>query len=329
MSFPDLNLLVYLHMLIKHGSATKVAQEMNITQPGVSAALRRLRAVLQDPVMVRSGGRLVPTAKALDAYSRLAPSLEMWERLADGDVLFDPSRTTRNYTLLASDYIQFLLLPEIARELSRHAPGASLRVIPPNPYRRLQVVVEREADFAIGYFHEAPENLRARRLFEEQMVCVIRQGHPAAESFDRGAFERFGHIGVISVAQGAYQTAMEKRLTEQGVHRTVSIIVPNYLTVPQILLATDYIGILPASLGRSLAQSTRFLVRAVPVSLPPLDVSIFFHGSAQNEPSNQWFRNLVVSVVARCEAISAIPAPPENDPPVAAVREARRRSRRR
>jgi DNA-binding transcriptional LysR family regulator len=303
---------------------------MQITQPGVSAALRRLRTVLQDPVMVRSGGRLVPTAKALDVYARLAPSLEIWELLADGDVLFDPSRTTRSYTLLASDYIQFLLLPQIAQELSRHAPNASLRVIPSNPYRRLQVVVEREADFAIGYFHEAPEDLRARRLFEERMVCVIRKGHPAAGGFDRDAFGRFGHVGVVSVAQGAYQAALEKCLAEEGVQRNVSITVPNYLTVPQILLATDHIGILPASLGGSLAQTQQFLVRPAPVDLPPLDVSIFYHGSAQNEPSNQWFRNLVVSVVANCEVLEPISDARQGDAPAVTVRPStRQRTRKR
>ena len=62
-------------------------------------------------------------------------------------MMFDPARTSRSYSVLASDYIQFLLLPGLAAKLAALAPKASLRVIPANPYRRLQMVVEREADF--------------------------------------------------------------------------------------------------------------------------------------------------------------------------------------
>lgn len=236
MSFPDLNLLVYLHLLIKHGSATKVAAELRVSQPGVSAALRRLRVVLNDPVMVRSGARFIPTAKALALHTQMARSLDIWERLADGELVFDPAHTTRSYSLMASDYIQFLLLPGLVRKLSLLAPAAALRVIPTNPYRRLQAVVGREVDFAIGYYHEAPEELRARRLFAEPMVCATRRGHPACGQFDLAAFSRHLHIEVNSVAQGSYSAALDQVLAQQGVQRKVLITVPSYLVVPQLLL---------------------------------------------------------------------------------------------
>lgn len=298
MSFPDLNLLVYLHLLIKHGSATKVAHELNVSQPGVSAALRRLRNVLDDPVMVRSGGRLVPTSKALSIHAQMAPSLDLWERLADGDVMFDASHTTRVYSVLASDYIQFLLLPGLSCKLSLQAPKAELRVIPPNPYRRLQMVVEREADFAIGYYHEAPEELRSRRLFVETMVCVMRRGHPASGQFDLAAFSRHLHIGITSVAQGSYSATLEKAIAEQRVQRRVPITVPSYLAAPHVVLQTDYVAILPASIARAFAATLPLDLHPSPVVLPPLDVSIFYHNSMQNDPSHKWFRDLTVDVVA-------------------------------
>lgn len=298
MSFPDLNLLVYLHLLIKHGSATKVADELNVSQPGVSAALRRLRAVLDDPVMVRSGGRLVPTSKALAVHAQMAPGLEAWERLADGDVMFDPARTTRSYSVLASDYVQFLLLPGLACKLALLAPKAALRVIPPNPYRRLQMIMEREADFAIGYYHDAPEELRARQLFVETMVCVVRRGHPASGQFDLAAFSRHSHIGITSVAQGSYSATLEKAFTEHRVQRQVPITVPSYLAAPHVVLQTDYVAILPVSIARAFAAMLPLELHPSPIELPRLDVSIFYHNSMQNDPSHKWFRDLAVEVVA-------------------------------
>lgn len=303
MPYPDLNLLVYLHLLVKHGSVTKVAQELNVSQPGVSAALRRLRAVLQDPVLVRTGGRMVPTAKALAVHAQSAGTLELWERLGEGSLSFDPARTTRVYSVLASDYIQFLLLPSLAAALAREAPLAGLRVIPSNPYRRLQMVVEREVDLAIGYYHEAPEELRARRLFVEPMVCVMRREHPAARSFSAEALARHAHVGITSVSQGSYSAALEEALAGHGIQRQPPLTVPSYLAVPQILLQTDYFALLPASVAAAFARQLPLCVHASPLALPPLDVSILYHNASQGDESHQWFREKVVEIVAGLEAL--------------------------
>lgn len=305
MALPDLNLLIYLHLLIKYGNVTKVANAMGVSQPGVSAALKRLRAVLNDPVFVRTGGRMVPTPKAQAVHAQTAGTLEMWERLAEGELVFDPARTNRGYNLLASDYILYLLLAPLASELSRRAPGATLRVIPPNPYRRLQTVVKREADFAIGYYHEAPEELRARRLFVESVVCVMRTSHPAARSFDLDAFVRYPHVGIASVAQGSYSATLERSLLERGIHRRLPLTVPSYLAVPSMLVNTDYIALLPASLATSFARHMPLQVHPSPFELPALDVSILYHNNAQDDASHRWFRQLAVEVVGMAGLRSA------------------------
>jgi DNA-binding transcriptional LysR family regulator len=298
-NLPDLNLLVYLDLLIKHGSVTQVARELDVSQPGVSAALRRLRAVLQDPVLVRSGGRMVPTAKALAVHAQVANLVQVWRRLGEGGPGFDPSRTTRSFAVLASDYIQFLLLPLLAAELARQAPQATLRVIPTNPYRRLQMVVEREVDLAIGYYHGAPEELRSRRLFVERMVCVVRQGHPAVQRFDLEAFARCTHLGITSVSQGSYSATLEQALAARGLQRQVPLTVPSYLAVPQVLLHTDHLALLPASIAGTFAQQLPLAVLPSPLELPALDISILYHDASQHDESHQWLRQLVVDVAQR------------------------------
>lgn len=303
MSYPDLNLLIYLNLLIKHGSVTQVAKTLNVSQPGVSAALRRLRAVLQDQVLVRAGGRMVPTAKALAVHAQAEPTLAMWTGLAQGGLGFDPVTTSRVYSVLASDYIQFLLVPSLAARLAQLAPMAGLRVIPSNPYRRLQMVVEREVDLAIGYYHEAPEELRKRRLFEEQIVCVMRQGHPAAANFSVESLARYGHVVITSVSQGSYSESLERSLAAKGIRRQTPLTVPSYLAVPQILLSTDYLALLPASLAQTFSQQLALCVRASPVPLPALDVSILYHTSHQEDEAHHWFRERVAETAAGLAAL--------------------------
>lgn len=303
MSYPDLNLLIYLHLLIKHGSVTKVAKALDVSQPGVSAALRRLRAVLQDQVLVRAGGRMVPTAKALAVHAQAEPALAMWTRLAEGGLGFDPTTTSRVYSVLASDYIQFLLVPSLAARLAQLAPMAGLRVIPSNPYRRLQMVVEREVDLAIGYYHEAPEELRTRRLFDEDIVCVMRQGHPAANNFSAESLARHGHVVITSVSQGSYSETLERALAAQGIRRQAPLTVPSYLAVPQILLSTDYLALLPASLALAFSKQLALCIRASPIPLPALDVSILYHTSFQEDEAHHWFRERVADTAAGLAAL--------------------------
>jgi DNA-binding transcriptional LysR family regulator len=315
MNFPDLNLLVYLRLLIKHGNATKVAEELNVSQPGVSAALRRLRLLLNDPVMVRSGGRLSPTAKALAIDSQMSQALDSWERIVSGELNFEASKTNRTYSVLASDYIQYVLVPDLAQRLADEAPKASLRVIPPNPYRRLQLIIDQEVDFAIGYYHEAPEELRVRRLYTEKMVCLTRKNHPSGNQFDLAALANNLHIEITSVAQGSYSLELSDTFLKNDIQRRKPITVPSYLAATQVVLKTDYVTIFPESIARSFAEILPLEIHNSPIELPLLDISILYHNSMQADPANKWFRDLVANIVSTHRLVAQVLQPPLTESP--------------
>jgi DNA-binding transcriptional LysR family regulator len=58
----DLNLLVVLETIVAEGGVSRAAERLNLTQPAVSHALGRLRALFGDPLFVRHGRTLAPTA---------------------------------------------------------------------------------------------------------------------------------------------------------------------------------------------------------------------------------------------------------------------------
>ena len=60
----DLNLLVYLDVLLREGSVTKAANQLSITQPAMSNGLRRLRDLFKDPLLVRTSDGMTPKALA-------------------------------------------------------------------------------------------------------------------------------------------------------------------------------------------------------------------------------------------------------------------------
>ena len=60
----DLNLLVYLDMLLRERNVTRAANQLGITQPAMSNGLRRLRDLFEDPLLVRTSEGMIPTERA-------------------------------------------------------------------------------------------------------------------------------------------------------------------------------------------------------------------------------------------------------------------------
>jgi hypothetical protein len=60
----DLNLLVVLDVLLREKSVARTADRLNLTSSAVSHALKRLRVLFGNELLVRDGRRMVPTARA-------------------------------------------------------------------------------------------------------------------------------------------------------------------------------------------------------------------------------------------------------------------------
>jgi LysR family transcriptional regulator, nod-box dependent transcriptional activator len=83
----------------------------------------RLRAELDDPLLVRVGPKLVRTALAEKLQPELAVALEAVKRVLDARVEFDPKRAVRRFTVFAADYAQAVVIPALLRRLRPRRPN--------------------------------------------------------------------------------------------------------------------------------------------------------------------------------------------------------------
>ena len=117
----DLNLIRYLVALVQEKSVSKAAQKMMVTQPAVSAALKRLRAAFEDPILVRSGQSMQATPRAIElAYTFEQMLIDITE-MALEQKKFEPALSRKVFTLIASDFVQFAITVQLNLE-SRHYP---------------------------------------------------------------------------------------------------------------------------------------------------------------------------------------------------------------
>src|SRR5688572_13428568 len=86
----DLNLLRVFVVVAETGSVTKAASRLYVTQPAVSAALRRLLTAVGQPLFARAGRGLSLTARGRRLLGSARPHMEALVRAALSPTVFDP-----------------------------------------------------------------------------------------------------------------------------------------------------------------------------------------------------------------------------------------------
>ena len=123
----DLNLLVAFDALMQERHVSRAAARLFVGQPAMSHALARLRDVLGDPLFVRTGNQMEPTARAL----ALAPHIRAWLEDANQFLFapdnFDPAQAQATFSLAAPDGMEAILYPALIAQLRTQAPGVQLR----------------------------------------------------------------------------------------------------------------------------------------------------------------------------------------------------------
>ncbi|WP_234818581.1 LysR family transcriptional regulator [Sinorhizobium fredii] len=125
----DLNLLRVFDALIRERSVTRAGDQIGLSQPAVSSALRRLRALLDDQLFIRRGNDMIPTPRALELGSPVRDALGKIELALHKRRHFDPATIQRRFTLLGSDIFSVMAMSALSRCCAEEAPGISLHLV--------------------------------------------------------------------------------------------------------------------------------------------------------------------------------------------------------
>src|SRR5262245_34438803 len=185
----DLNLLVALDVLLTERNVTRAAMRLTLSQSAMSAALARLRSLFNDPLLLRTSGGMLPTSKGLELAAPVKQILAEIGHLIQRPDGFDPAKAQLMFTIAASDYIEYAILPQLVDFLEAHAPQARLTVRPMDFDAVGRQLESGEVDLGILGSVFAPPNARSRPLYLERFVAVVRKGHPRVR--DRLTLDEF------------------------------------------------------------------------------------------------------------------------------------------
>lgn len=283
----DLTLLLVFLGLVRRRKAADVAGELGLTQSAVSQALKRLRDIFGDELFLRRPHGLEPTATALALEEPVARAVELLRGALGQARAFDPATSEGVVRIAALDAEQSVLIPPLAARLHEAAPGLRLSVQPLGRRDAVEALTESRVDLALGFIWDAPEAIRARRLYEESfLVAGLPASLPDAPRVDLDAYCAAEHV--LVAPGGDLRGVVDDELEAMGRERRVVLGMPAFLPALAGVAASGALLTLPSRLVRKFAPVFGLVTAEPPLGVRRFPVSVFWHRRDDRDARIQW-----------------------------------------
>ncbi len=293
----DLNLFVVLEAIYREGNLTRAGRQLKLTQPAMSHALKRLRELLKDPLFIREGANMVPTPFSRNMINDVRQALQILEVSLYENRNFDPAHTRRNFIVGFWELMEATILPALARTLTRAAPEISITTL---RVKRREIEAELSSgalDLALDVPINMSDSIRHKPLFSDRVVVVARQRHPAiGRELDLDTYLSQDHILVSSRRYGP--SLVDTELNRKGKSRRIVLRCQNYFAACRAVSEADMLLTMPEQYAEMLNRTFENRLYPFPLkSLQTLDIHMYWHESADNDPPNRWLREEIARIV--------------------------------
>ncbi|WP_374413512.1 LysR family transcriptional regulator [Novosphingobium colocasiae] len=294
----NLNLLPILRELIRHRSVTLAAEHLNLTQSGVSEALRRLRAQFDDELLVKVGRKMVPTAVALALAPRLEDILGATEDLLK-PARFDPADNEREIVIATGDTVSLALAQGLIDRLARHAPRTTVHFVTVDAVTRSDLD-EGKIDFLIIPRRIVPntvfdeEGLDRFTVYWEDWVCIARKDHPRITgALTLELLDELPSIACRLDNQSYLHGALPGRRGPDQIQ------VSQFTLLPMMVAGSDAVAMVQRHVANWFAAFLPIALHELPIPFPQLEVCAFWSSFHRNDPIHAWLRAELQDIVAQ------------------------------
>ena len=288
----DLNLLRVFDAVLRERGVTPASVRLGLTQPAVSNALARLRALFGDALFVRTPAGMDPTPFARELGEPVRQALALLESALAHGPGFDPAGSSRAFRFYMSDLGQIEFLPPLLEHVQRRAPGVRLEAVALDLEDITESLAAGALDLAVGFLPGLGPPVRRRALFRDPYVCLMRADHPI-ESLTKKRFMEASHA--LVTYRGGHRV-IEEALERAGLSRRIALRVPHFTVAPMVLERTDLILTLPARVARVFEKRGNLKSLPPPVPIPPAEVAVHWHERFEADPGNRWLRDLMTEL---------------------------------
>ena len=283
----DLNLLVPLMALLEERSVTRAADRVRLSQPAMSHALRRLRTLLGDELLVRQGGAMLLTPRAQEMIGPVRRALAESVRALSAPE-FDPGTDTRAVTLALTTSTAFVIGPSLRRLLDERAPNMTLN-LRSTDLSDPGVFTAEGIDVVL-----LTEGLRAQhpreRLYDDRWVVLASPEVP----LDRPVLHILSQENHIRVESEGMQLRPYEALDRAGIQYSVRQTVSDYLLIAHFLRELRGIGLHRFQVAAELVRHDPLRILPFPLPIAPLGIDMVWNPWLSDDAYRLWLRDLLL-----------------------------------
>lgn len=289
----DFAALRTLRRVHAHGSFSRAAESLGVTQSTVSYAVARLRRVFGDPLFVRQGGGIVATERCTEIVDQVGVLVDTFEALA-APRAFDPGSARLEVAIACNFYERVTVIPELVQVLRVRAPGIKLNIIS-STVRGKEQLRRGESDMLIGPIEIAEAGYFRRALMRDDYVCILDPGNPlAAGGLDRAAFAAAPQV-VVNYG-GNFRSRFLLEMEAAGMAPNAVMEVPSPANLPVLIVGTDMLATVP----RRTAASFGAAVAVVPCPFPgSFGIDLYWTARTHVSAPHVWIRSQLAAAAGR------------------------------
>ncbi|WP_415915406.1 LysR substrate-binding domain-containing protein [Pseudomonas amygdali] len=285
----DINLMVVFETLMQERNVTRAAEKLFLGQPTISAALNRLRNLLNDPLFIRVGHRMEPTARAHEILKHLTPALDAMSTALSLTTDFDPSVSKMTFRIGLTDDVEFGLFPAMLNAIREEAPGVVIVVKHVDYLNISEVLMSGDITVGVCLTRELPANAKRKTLRNVQPRLVRADKPRSPMSIDEYCSRP--HVVVSHVA--SISSFADEWLTALGRKRQVVLSVPQFATLPALMAGTDMISGLSDYAAKAMSALGLLYDEPLPFPTPGLDLSMTWLSVMDSDPAERRLRSRI------------------------------------
>ncbi|MFO6425159.1 LysR family transcriptional regulator [Motilimonas sp. KMU-193] len=287
----DLNLLKVFVAVYRHQSITLAAEEMGMTQPGVSGLLKRLQQQVASPLFIRAGRGIAPTQNAHELFRHVEPALVQISNALESLDGFS-TQFPRKFMIYTTEPVMLMILPKIEADTSLGNVTIELQPIHYDEGGLIQALNQHQADLAIELSNYAMHSFFTEPLFADQICLIARKGHPRIKGeITREQFYQEKHITLKLRREQAHLADFftEEKLDDRIIAAECSSLVSQM----SMVATSDCLAIMTASIANLFADKLDIQVLATPLTSKPIHYHLLAHKREKNSPANSWLREKI------------------------------------
>ena len=294
----DLNLLITLECLYRHLNVSSAANELGITQSGISHSLNRLREHYKDPMFVRISKGIAPTEFAKSIRYEVEEFVTRAHHLSEKIEIFNPKLASGRIVISTTEYFEILIGDKLYSRLLKEAPNVQISFRPTLgslPKDQLEV---GHCDIAIaGFYKNLPEGLYQQKLFSDSFSTAYKIGHPKfKKGLNQENFYQSKHA--LITLQGDFKDGFSKIIQGKRQVRSIQYGSASFTSLAWTISNSDLVLTAPTLLLKRYKEYFPIELKPCPIDTTPLSIQMIWHGLTHQNPLRKWVRQIIKEICA-------------------------------